>query len=94
MSVKGLVPSNWTDYIPIIGFIFACGIFYSSLTTLISKVDKLAEAEQANNEYIIGKLDKKIKILNNIDDRVHSLEEYRAYEDGYNAAKKEYNVNK
>jgi hypothetical protein len=91
MTTKAFIPNNWTDYIPIIGFIFACGIFYSSQQALINKVDQLAQDEAVNNEYVLGKLDKKIKIISEHDDRIKSLEEYKAFEEGYNAAKKEFN---
>jgi len=59
-QIKALVSNN---VIPLITFIFVCGSFYNEMKTL------------TNNQKILDqRLDKKIKIINELQDKIVDLE--------------------
>lgn len=90
MTTKTFIPGNWTDYIPIVVFIFTCGIFYNVQSTQANELIEVKEELSEVKDYFTGKLDKKIKIQNEHDNRIKELELYRAWEEGYNKAKEKY----
>jgi hypothetical protein len=63
--------------IPVVGIIFTIGIAYNRLETM-----------QRDLEVIDARLQKKIKLINDLDKRIDELEAYRDMELGEKAAKK------
>jgi hypothetical protein len=63
--------------IPVVGIIFTIGIAYNRLETM-----------QRDLEVVDERLQKKIKLINDLDKRIDELEAYRDMELGEKAAKK------
>lgn len=77
-ETRNFIQKNWTILLWVIGAIFASGGIYAEFQFLQSEI-----------EVLDARLNKKIEILNELDNRVEKLEHYNEYQRGYNEAKKE-----
>lgn len=77
-ETQNFIQKNWTILLWVIGAIFASGGIYAEFQFLQSEI-----------EVLDARLNKKIEILNELDDRVESLEYYNQYERGYKEGKRE-----
>ena len=69
--MNDLLKSEWTK---VIIFIFALGVFYNKVETMEARIELAKKAHDAEVEVIDQRLNKKIKQIKELEERVRELE--------------------
>jgi|TARA_R110001606_G_scaffold398947_2_gene579659 hypothetical protein len=77
-DMNNFLQKNWSIVVWIVAAIFAAGSIYAEFTAIKSKLSFLEE-----------RLDKKIKVIGSLEDRIINLEKEVEFEKGYLQGKKE-----
>lgn len=75
---KSFLKENWSMLVWIVAAVFASGGIYAEFSSLKMELHTVHE-----------RLDKKILVISNIEDRIYSLEKHAEYEKGYKDSQKE-----
>jgi len=75
---KSFLKENWSMLIWVVAAVFAAGGIYSEFSSLKTELHTVHE-----------RLDKKIIVINNIQERIYDLEKHVEYERGYKESQKE-----
>ena len=79
-DMNNFLSKNWTIVVWFCALIFGAGSIYSEFTAIKNKADVLDQ-----------RLEKKIKVINELETRIIKLEKEVEYEEGYLKGKKEGN---
>ena len=77
-ETKSFLKENWSMLIWLVAAVFAAGGIYAEFSSLKMELHTVHE-----------RLDKKIVVINNIEDRIYSIEKHIEYEKGYKESQKE-----
>jgi len=79
-EVNNLLQKNWSIVVWLVAAVFAAGSIYAEFTAIKSQLSSIED-----------RLDKKIKVINSLEQRIINLEKEVEYEKGYLQGKKEGN---
>jgi len=79
-EVNNFLQKNWSIVIWLVAAVFAAGSIYAEFTAIKSQLSSIED-----------RLDKKIKVINSLEQRIINLEKEVEYEKGYLQGKKEGN---
>ena len=79
-EVNNFLAKNWSIVVWLVAAVFAAGSIYSEFTAIKSQLSSIED-----------RLDKKIKVINSLEQRIINLEKEVEYEKGYLQGKKEGN---
>jgi uncharacterized membrane protein len=77
MNINKLIADNWSIIVGLLFAIFTAGSIFTQFTSLQSELTTVHE-----------RLDKKIKVINELEDRIVDIEKELQYEKGYLEGKK------
>ena len=77
VSVNKFLANNWSVVVVVLGAIFTAGSIFSEFTALKSELNTVHE-----------RLDKKIKVISELETRIIDIEKELEYEKGYLEGKK------
>jgi hypothetical protein len=72
VNVNKFLSNNWSIVVVLLGAIFSAGTIFAEFTALKSELSTVHE-----------RLDKKIKVINDLKDRIISIEKELQYEKGF-----------
>ena len=72
MNINKFLSNNWSIIVGLLAAIFTAGTLFSEFTTLKTELQTIHE-----------RLDKKIKVINELEDRIIDIEKELQYEKGY-----------
>ncbi len=75
---KSFIRENWSVLVWLVAAVFAAGGIYAEFSSLKMELTTVHD-----------RLDKKINVINDIEDRIYSLEMHVEYEKGYKDSQKE-----
>jgi hypothetical protein len=75
---KSFIKENWSMLIWLVAAVFAAGGIYAEFSSLKMELHTVHE-----------RLDKKIIVITNIEERIYSIEKHIEYEKGYKESQKE-----
>ena len=75
---KSFLKENWSMLIWLVAAVFAAGGIYAEFSSLKMELNTVHE-----------RLDKKIIVITNIEERIYSIEKHIEYEKGYKESQKE-----
>ena len=77
MNINKFLANNWSLIVGLLAAIFTAGTLFSEFTALKNELQTVHE-----------RLDKKIKVINELEDRIVDIEKELQYEKGYLEGKK------
>ena len=77
MNINKFLANNWSLIVGLLAAIFTAGTLFSEFTALKNELNTVHE-----------RLDKKIKVINELEDRLVDIEKELQYEKGYLEGKK------
>ena len=77
MNINKFLSNNWSIIVGLLAAIFTAGTLFSEFTALKNELNTVHE-----------RLDKKIKVINELEDRLVDIEKELQYEKGYLEGKK------
>jgi len=72
MNINKFLSNNWSIIVGLLAAIFTAGTLFSEFTALKTELQTIHE-----------RLDKKIKVINELEDRIIDIEKELQYEKGY-----------
>lgn len=72
MNINKFLANNWSIVVGLLAFIFTAGTIFSEFTALKQELTTVHE-----------RLDKKIKVINELEDRIVEIEKELQYEKGF-----------
>ena len=72
VNINKFLANNWSIVVGFLGFIFAAGTIFAQFTALQAELTTVHE-----------RLDKKIKVINELEDRIVEIEKELQYEKGF-----------
>ena len=72
MNINNFLSNNWSIIVGLLAAIFTAGTLFSEFTALKNELNTVHE-----------RLDKKIKVINELEDRLVDIEKELQYEKGY-----------
>ena len=72
MNINKFLSNNWSMIVGLLAAIFTAGTLFSEFTALKTELQTIHE-----------RLDKKIKVINELEDRIIDIEKELQYEKGY-----------